>query len=305
MSETFIIASDELTVRIAALGAEMLSITDASGAEWMTDADPAFWSGHAPILFPIVGELAGGVLRLDGVEYPLARHGFARKSEFVCEEHEPYGWVRFRLSDNEATRKVYPFAFDLELYYAVEGKSLSIAAIVRNKGDEAMPFSIGFHPGFAWPLPGGGAKLKHRVVFDKREPGPIRRLDADGLLRAYEETNVGEDGGLTLRPILFENDAMIWDQPASRALTYEGETTEGMRAAAIAMAYPDCPMLGIWQKPGADFICLEPWAGIADPAGFDGDFRTKPGVMELPPGEDRTFAVAITIRPAAPLSEGD
>lgn len=304
MSETFTIASDELTVRIAALGAEMLSITDASGAEWMTDADPSFWTGHAPILFPIVGELAGGVLRLHGVQYPLARHGFARKRDFAVVE-EGAGELVLRLSDDEATRAVYPFAFDLDLHYAVEGATLSIAAIVHNKGDEPMPFSIGFHPGFAWPLPGGGAKLKHRIVFDKREPGPIRRLDADGLLRAYEETNVGEDGVLTLRPILFESDAMIWDQPASRALTYEGEATDGMRAAAIAMAYPDCPMLGIWQKPGANFICLEPWAGIADPAGFDGDFRTKPGVMELAPGEDRTFAVAITIRPAAPLSEGD
>lgn len=304
MSETFTIASDDLTVRIAALGAELLSITDASGAEWMTDGDPAFWSGHAPILFPIVGELAGGVMRLDGREYALTRHGFARRREFdLVEQGE--GHVALRLSDDEATREVYPFAFDLELHYAVEGETLSIAAIVRNTGEAVMPFSIGFHPGFAWPLPGGGEKLKHRIVFDKREPGPIRRLDADGLIRAYEETNVGEDGALTLRPILFEADAMIWDQPASRALTYEGEASEGLRPAAIAMAYPDCPMLGIWQKQGADFICIEPWAGIADPAGFDGDFRSKPGVMELAPGEDRSFALAITIRPAAPLTEGD
>lgn len=300
MSETYTIASQALTVRIASLGAELQSITDASGAEWMTDGDPAFWSGRAPILFPIVGEVANGVIRLDGQEYPLARHGFARRREFVCEEHEQNGWVRFRLSDDAETRAAYPFAFDLELLYAVDGQMLTVTATVRNRGDAVMPFSIGFHPGFAWPLPGGGDKSQHRVIFEKREPGPIRRLDEDGLLRAYEDTPVGEDGVLSLRPELFDADAMIWDRPASRNLVYEGEASDGMTAPAIDLSFPDCPMLGIWQKPGAEFICLEPWAGHADPAGFEGDFRAKPGVMEIAPGEERSFMMAVTVRPAKP-----
>lgn len=302
MGDERTIGSDELTVRIAALGAEVLSIRDASGAEWMTDADPAFWSGHAPILFPIVGEVAGGVIRLDGREYPLERHGFARRQDFAV-VGQASDAITMRLSDDDATRAAYPFAFELDLRYAVAGATLTMTATVRNTGDAAMPFSIGFHPGFAWPLPGGGAKHAHRVTFAKREPGPIRRLDADGLVRAYEDTKVGEDGVLHLRESLFDADAMIWDQPTSRALTYEGGTTEGLTAPAVDLAYPDCPMLGIWQKPGANFICLEPWAGIADPSGFASDFREKPGVMELAPGEARDFAVSITIRPAAIMKE--
>lgn len=302
MGDEFTIASDRLTVRIAALGAEMRSIRDASGAEWMTDADPAFWAGHAPILFPIVGEVAGGAIRLDGQDYPLARHGFARRQEFAVVAQASDA-ITLRLTDDAATRAVYPFAFELDLHYAVDGAGLSMAATVRNTGDAAMPFSIGFHPGFAWPLPGGGDKHAHRVIFAKREPGPIRRLDADGLVRAYEDTKVGEDGVLDLRESLFEADAMIWDQPTSRALCYEGGAADGMTAPAIDLAYPDCPMLGIWQKPGANFICLEPWAGIADPAGFTGDFRDKPGVMELAPGAARAFPVSITIRPATSAKE--
>lgn len=303
MGQVFAIASEALTVRVAALGAEMLAITDASGAEWMTDADPAFWTGHAPILFPIVGEVAGGAIRLDGREFRLERHGFARQREFAVVDQAADA-ITLRLTDDAATRAVYPFAFQLDLAFRVAGAVVTMTATVRNTGVAALPFSLGFHPAFAWPLPGGGAKTAHRIAFDKREPGPIRRLDRDGLLRAYEDTNVGEDGVLALRPVLFEADAMIWDQLASRALTYEGAGSETATAPAIDVAFADCPMLGLWQKPGADFLCIEPWAGIADPAGFDGDFRAKPGVLELPPGEARAFTVDLTIRSAAPI-EGD
>ncbi|RVQ65944.1 aldose 1-epimerase family protein [Croceicoccus ponticola] len=299
MSETYAIASDGLTARISSLGAELVSLTDARGNEWLTDGDPAIWAGRSPILFPVVGELAGGKLRVDGAEYELGRHGFARRREFVCQEHEASDRVRFRMSDDEQTRAAYPFRFDLDLLYEVTGTTLTMTATVRNRGDGTMPFSIGFHPGFAWPLPDGGDKLKHRVVFAGFEPGPVRRLDADGLLRAYEDTPVS-GRVLNLRPSLFDADAMIWDQLSSRALAYEGEMPEGKGAtpAALDMHFPDCPMMGIWQKQGADFVCIEPWAGVADAAGFDGDFRVKPGIMELPAGEERSFAVTITIRPA-------
>ncbi|WP_066551929.1 aldose 1-epimerase family protein [Croceicoccus bisphenolivorans] len=298
MSETYAIGSGGLTARISSLGAELVSLTDASGAEWMTDGNPEVWSGRSPILFPIVGELAGGKLRLDGAEYALPRHGFARKRAFDCVSHDDDAAL-FRLSDDDDTRAVFPFAFDLDLHYAIEDATLAITATVRNTGESAMPFSIGFHPGFAWPLPGGGDKRDHSVRFFEREAGPIRRLDSDGLLCFFEDTPV-VDRRIALHSGLFRADALIWDKLESRGLCYEGAVPEGegASAAAIQMAFPDCPMLGIWQKPGADFICLEPWAGHADPVGFDGDFHEKPGVMELEPGEERSFRVDITIRPA-------
>src|SRR5689334_21783182 len=100
MSDLIVIADGGLTAAINPLGAELWSLQDDSGAEWMTDADPAFWTGHAPILFPIVGALNGGRYRLDGREYALGKHGFARTMRFVCEEHEKYGWARFALEDS-------------------------------------------------------------------------------------------------------------------------------------------------------------------------------------------------------------
>lgn len=290
MSGLVAIASEELSARINPHGAELWSLTDRHGREYMTDADPAFWSGHAPLLFPIVGALNDGRYRLDGVEYPLPKHGFARVSAFDLVE-QANARVLFRLSDSEPSRKVYPFAFVLEMEFALEGFTLSMTATVRNPGPRALPFSFGFHPAFAWPLPGGKAKEAHAITFAEDEPQDIRRIDAEGLVDRHEPTPVtGRE--LRLIPELFKDDALIWDELAGRSLSYGAPG-----GATLDIAFPDTPMLGIWQKPHANYICIEPWAGIADPTGFQGDFRTKPGVMTLEPGARRSFRMDVTARP--------
>ena len=153
-----------------------------------------------------------------------------------------------------------------------------------------MPFSFGFHPAFAWPLPGGAAKADHAIVFERDEPEAIRRIDGDGLVVRSEPTPV-VGRVLSLREALFEDDALIWDRLASRGCSYGAPG--GTR---LDVAFPDTPMLGVWQKPGARYVCIEPWAGIADPAGFAGDFRDKPGVMELAAGASRSFRMDVTVQ---------
>lgn len=169
------IGSGELTARINPLGAELWSLTDAAGAEYMTDADPAFWSGHAPLLFPIVGALSGGTLRLDGREFSMRQHGFARRSMFAP-VHVEGAEARFRLTDSPDTRAVYPFGFVLEVAYRIEGMTLHTEVSVSNPNAEALPFSFGFHPAFAWPLPGGFPKQDHKLVFEKAESPTLRQL---------------------------------------------------------------------------------------------------------------------------------
>lgn len=285
--------SGELTARVNPLGAELWSLIDRDGREYMTDADRAFWTGHAPLLFPIVGMLNGGCYRLDGREYAMPKHGFARQSPFKLIESEA-DRARFRLTDSPGTRASYPFAFALEMDFRIAGTTLAITATVTNPGDEALPFSFGFHPAFAWPLPGGAAKDAHRVVFEHDEPEPIRRIDpASGLLLPDSHSTPVEGRTLTPTAKLFEPDALIWDRLASRALAFGAPGR-----AWLDLSFPDTPMLGIWQKPGARYLCLEPWQGIADPAGYTGDFRDKPGVVELRAGDSRQFRLAITVRPA-------
>ncbi len=321
MADLVGIRSDALTASINPLGAELWSLADAQGRALMTDADPAFWTGRAPILFPIVGALAGDEYRLDGQTYAMARHGFARRSEFALVEADE-GQAMFRLEASDATRAQYPFAFRLDMGFALDGAILAMTATVSNLGDTLMPFSFGYHPAFAWPLPFGGAAEEHRVVFERSEPAPIRRLDkatglllppsvTPGLTRGPERAGAGaavqtpwvpgqardDEGGspvvgntYTPTPADFAADALIWDQLASRSLTF-GVPGEPQ----LKIDFPDTPMLGIWQKPGARYLCIEPWAGIADPLGFDGDFIDKPGMMTLAPGAQQSLRMDVTL----------
>jgi galactose mutarotase-like enzyme len=292
MTDLISIASAEFTARINPLGAELWSLTDRDGREYMTDADPACWTGHAPLLFPIVGALNEGRYRIGQVAYELPKHGFARHSMFEL-TRQSEAEAGLRLTDSEQTRRTYPFTFALDMTFRLDGRTLAMTATVTNRGDEAMPFSFGFHPAFAWPLPGGAAKEAHRIVFAQDEPQPVRRIDPrSGLLLPDPQPTPVEGRSFAPDAAHFAYDALIWDELHSRSLSFGAEG-----GARLDIAFPDTPMLGIWQKPGAGYLCIEPWQGIADPAGYDGDFRHKPGIVDLPPGAARSFRMDVTVNP--------
>lgn len=290
--ELLAIASAELSAQINPTGAELWSLTDGAGRQYMTDADPAFWGGHAPILFPVVGSLADDKLVVDGTDHAMTRHGFARRCRFDVVEHAA-DRLRLRLRDSAATLAAYPFAFELDLAFRLDGWRLEMEASVRNPGARDLPFSFGYHPAFAWPLPGGADKAAHRITFAQPEPGAVRRLDrTTGLLLPDAVQSPVQGCELPLDPALFAEDALIWTDLASRALRYGAPG-----GASLDLAFPDMPMLGLWQVPGARYICIEPWQGHADPQGFAGEFATKPGLVILPPGALRSFACSVTVNP--------
>lgn len=291
MTDLVTISNGAFTARINPLGAELWSLTDPQGREYMTDADPAFWTGHAPLLFPIVGALRNGTYRLDGREYVLPKHGFARTSRFEVTETLP-NYVRFRLVDSDATRAVWPFPFALDAEFALGGATLAMAVTVHNTGERPMPFSFGFHPAFAWPLPDGGAKAGHRVIFARDEPAPVRRIDpARGTLLTEPQPTPVVGRVLAPDARLFEADALIWDRLASRSLTFAGAA-----GPSLAIDFPDCPHLGVWQKPGAPFLAIEPWHGFNDPEDFAGELSEKPGIVMLAPDAERRFRLDVTVR---------
>ncbi|WP_447763929.1 aldose 1-epimerase family protein [Sphingopyxis panaciterrae] len=288
------IANEFMEADIAPLGAELFSLRDAAGREMMTDADPRWWTGRAPLLFPIVGRLAGDRYRLGAAEYALPQHGFARRREFALIDKQPSS-ARFRLEADAETRAVYPFAFELIVDFALEGAALAICVTVANRGDEDMPFSFGFHPAFAWPLPFGARADAHRIRFDTDEPAPVRRV-APGTGLIGPGTEPSPVSGRELAPAsgMFERDALIWDRLASRGLSWGADGTPGLR-----IEFPDTPWLALWQKPGAHYLCIEPWAGMADPFGFNGEIWEKPGIMRLRPAQQRQFRLRIAIAPAS------
>lgn len=290
MADLVTIASDTLTASINPLGAELWSLADSAGRQLMTDADPAFWTGRAPLLFPIVGALAGDQYHLGDRSFAMPRHGFARRSEFalvLADETQ----ALFRLEANEASRASYPFDFRLDMGFALTGATLAMTATVSNRGDTPMPFSFGYHPAFAWPLPYGGAAEDHRLVFESDEPAPIRRLDSATGLVATEPQSSPVAGNIYAPAFAdFETDALIWDVLSSRSLTWGVPGQPRLR-----IDFPGTPMLGIWQKPGARYLCIEPWAGIADPLGFTGDFTEKPGVMTIAANAQQRLRMDVTL----------
>ncbi len=291
MSDTRIaIASSVLSAEIEPLGAELWSLRDAAGRELMTDADPRWWTGHAPLLFPFVGRSRGDRYRLDGHDYPMPQHGFARRKPFAPVEQAEGGLV-LRLEADAETRAAYPFDFRLDMGFMIDGATLRMTTTVTNMGEATMPFSFGYHPAFAWPLPYGGGQEDHRIIFDQPEPAPIRKVGEEpGLIALDSVPSPVEGDSLAPTHAMFEGDALIWDELASRSLRWGVPGQPHLR-----IDFPDTPWLGLWQKPGAHYLCVEPWAGMADPVGFTGDVWDKPGIMALLPGDHRAFRMDVTL----------
>jgi galactose mutarotase-like enzyme len=283
-----VLENQMLSAAINPLGAELSSLKDADGRELMTDGDPTWWTGRAPLLFPIVGTVNGDRYVLDGQTYALPRHGFARRQTFALIEQAPHRAL-FRLTDSEATRAAYPFAFTLDAEFALDGATLGITITATNRSDTDMPASFGFHPGFRWPLPYGGPREAHCILFETDEPADLRVL-ADGLVDPMPRPTPVEGRVLALRDDLFEADALIWDRLASRSLVYGAEGYP-----SLGIEWDDMPELGIWTKPGAPYVCIEPWAGVADPVGFSGEIWDKPGIVRVAPGQSQNWAMRVTL----------
>lgn len=282
MDDTVAISDSALSARISATGAELVRLQDHDGLDLLWDGDPAFWTGRSPLLFPIVGEAKGNRIRVQGATYEIGRHGFARTSTFALVSSDT-ARCTWRLEASEATRRHYPFEFRLDVTYAIEGGALHMTAEVTNRGGGLMPASFGFHPALRWPLPYGRPREAHEIVFERCEPAPIRR-PVDGLLSSARYPTPVRDRRLVLHDSLFEDGALVFDTLASRSLVY---------GDALRVSFPRMPHLGIWTKPGAGFVCIEPWQGHASPEGFDGELADKPGMVAIMPGATESFAMSI------------
>ena len=290
--ETHRISSGGVSATIRAEGAELVSLTDAAGEEFLWQAGPE-WPRHAPVLFPVVGRLAQDTLRHDGRDYRITQHGFARDALFSWTERSDTRAV-LALEDDSSTRAVFPFAFRLELIYAVESVRLTVTARVTNPGKETLYCGIGAHPGFRWPLKDGVARDAHRIVFESVETGPA--LGVEGGLLSDPKPLPFDGTTLPLDETLFANDALVMPAVASRSVRYEALGADGESVSAIVVAWEGYDDLGIWSKPGgAPFVCIEPWASMASPVGFDGAFADKPGILAFAPDETRDFIWTVSL----------
>lgn len=259
-------------------GAELKSLVSVdSNKEWMWKADSAFWGKTSPILFPIVGGLKDNTYFFEGKSYNLSRHGFARDMEFEVRSKEK-DKVIFGLSSSKTTKDLYPFDFDLEVEYSLRGSCLSAEYRVKNPSEKDVYFSLGVHPAFAIDVTEQKAFSDYKLFFEKDRELHLHPL-RNNLLQKETVTLPLNDGELLLSYSLFANDALVMtDMQSQKICFFNSKDNE-----RLLFQFSNFPYFGIWSAKNADFVCLEPWAGIADFEGHQGDLTNKFGINKLSP----------------------
>ena len=278
------ISNSTLSVSIKHAGAELFSIKNNNNKEYIWEGNPDFWGKHSPVLFPIVGTLKNNTYTIDGKEYQLPRHGFARDMEFQL-IHKSENSATFSLASTTETLKKYPFEFELQLIYTIKDASLDIEYKVINKSDKQMPFSIGAHPAIALPE----NFENYAFEFEKEETLKYYLLENDLI---SNKTKVLETtrNSVPLNYSLFENDALIFKTLESKSLTILENSKPYLK-----VDFEDFPSLGLWTKEQAPFICIEPWLGYSDTAENSGDLFEKEGILVLDANETFHSKFSITI----------
>lgn len=274
------LSNEHVSITIAEKGAELQSLTRKDlQLEYLWSGDAAFWGKKSPVLFPIVGGLKNNSYTYKGQAYTLGRHGFARDMVFAVAEQTADS-IRFLLTDNADTLKVYPFPFNFEVVYTLEDTRLTVTYRVRNTGQEDMFFSVGGHPAFKVPLAAGTAYEDYYLHFNREETAGKWPLSPEGLIERSTQPLLDHTHRLPLSRPLFYADALVLKHLNADTVTLKSDTTPH----GLEFHFSGFPFLGIWAAKNADFVCIEPWCGIADHVDASGKLEEKDGINQLQAG---------------------
>jgi galactose mutarotase-like enzyme len=284
------IENECLSIEVSSSGAELKSLFHkASEKEYLWQGNAAWWPRSAPVLFPVVGKLNNNTYRSNGLTYHLPQHGFARDLDFLLVEKHRNKLV-FSLRSDENTLNNYPFEFELQISYELLASRVIISYEVKNTGEQDMYFSIGAHPGFNCPLNDTELFSDHFLEFEKEETLDRYLLD-EGAFNGKTERVMSNTKILELNEELFRKDAIVFKNMRSEFVILKSKHP----GASLKFEFKGFPYFGIWTKPGAPFICLEPWCGIADNKDFNGELKDKEGIVCLEPKNNflRHYSVEI------------
>ncbi|AQG81635.1 aldose 1-epimerase family protein [Spirosoma montaniterrae] len=281
--------NNHLRVSIRPQGAELTSIFHkSSGIEHLWQADPLVWPWHGPNLFPVVGGCLNNQLLIDGQAYPMERHGFTRRSMFETTESSDTHAV-FTLRSSDVTRVHYPYEFLFQVIYEIDGPVLTITYRVVNEDDQTVYFQLGAHPAFTVPFRTGEAYEDYFIEFENEEPLQTHRLTADGYFSGETESVPTTGNRLMLTKSLFDRDALVLKNISSRRVTLQSQHHNH----ALSVSFSSFPYLGLWAKPGANFVCIEPWLGCADSDGELVPIEQKELIQQVASG--KVFEATLTI----------
>ncbi len=268
------IENEQIRVSVKEFGAELTGFYDKENSfEYLWQGDPAVWYGQSPVLFPVIGRLKDDGYTLGGVRYQCPKHGVARKRPFALAEKGENKLV-FLQTEDENTLKSFPYHYKLYEIFTIEGRKLTTELRVENTDDKIMYFGLGAHPGF-------NCRIGDTIEFSQNETLDSEMIDMELCLRKTEKFPVlRNENTITVTEHIFDNDALILKDIRSESLTLHA--FGGTRDVRFTFS---SPYLGIWAKPGAPYVCLEPWCGVDDSTVSDGIFETKEGNHRIGPGE--------------------
>ena len=282
--------NDILTIEVARHGAELLSLRHGD-TEYIWQGDPQFWGRHAPILFPIVGQVWDQTYRVHGQEYHLPQHGFARDRDF--EPIAADNAIVMQLKSDAQTLEAYPYHFELTARYTLHANKVRCCWTVRNTGSEVMYYQIGAHPAFYYRDYSPSDKLHGMLTVENLTGSavkPILRGIIDGGFRTERERPMKICNIMPLDRKTFDHDALLLEDGQTQVVGLRDK-----HAKEYLRLTSDCQVFGIWSPTGKDapFVCIEPWMGRCDRKGFTGDISERDYIQQLAPDESRDFTYTI------------
>lgn len=264
------IENDYLKIGVKDDGAELTSvISKETGIEYLWQGNPDVWYGQSPVLFPIIGRVLDDKYYLDGKEYTMPKHGLfrKRKAQFV---EQTTNTLVFRESADEETLEIFPFNFEVFVKFELIEKSLKVTHKIINNGNDTMYFSIGGHPGF-------NCKIGDYLLFEKNETLDTIEIDTECLRTGKTIPVLDENNKIVITKDIFNNDALIFNGMKSKTITLASDDHN----RKVIFDYSDCSYLGIWAKPGAPYVCIEPWWGVNDSHERKDDISKKDAIISL------------------------
>ena len=278
MNTVYTLKNRLLTIKVKQRGAELCSIKKTnSNTEYMWNADPEIWQGHAPVLFPIVGALKNKTYYFENNPYQLPQHGFFRKNENVKLVESTETRLSFGLESSTETLKVYPFEFAFYVSFTLKENEIIIHHKIKNKGDKELYFSIGAHPAFKCPLAENEQYSDYSIELEQNEIAHTHQISPNGLIGEKTDLILNNSKQIPLHYGIFEKGALVFKNLKS----HKAKLLSVKSGAILELSYKGWPFLGIWAKPNADFVCIEPWQGIADNVDSNQDLTAKEGIIKL------------------------
>jgi len=273
------ISNNQLEVKVLKKGAEICSIkSQKTGKEYIWEANPDIWARHAPVLFPIVGALKNNQCIIDGAHYTIPKHGFIKDNESAKLKNKTNDKLNLQFDYSEKTLKIFPYKFRFNICFQLKENKLIISHIVENLDSKTMLFALGAHPGFKCPFHTGEKYDDYYLEFECKENAATAFVSKEGLITKDTKQLLNDTSKLPLNTDMFNNDVLIFKELKSRKVSLKSHKSD----ETITIEYKDFPYLGLWAKPNAPYICIEPWIGINDYENSTGDFSKKDGIINLP-----------------------